>query len=278
MQCTRCGVVYRDEPFHGLPVRDPLTPETYARARRMKWLINQERFRGLRRHLRVSSGQAADIGTRDATLLRVLSDAGWEAVGYEPDARWQPYAAAQLGVTSRPEFFTTETTAPNSLDLVTALHILEHVPDPHVLLGAIHRALRPNGYLFVEMPNLRYIQRRQLVRGHVVLYTAHTLAQTVTAAGFVVRAVTECAPGGPRTYDQLGLLAQRCEQPATPQSWQIEAVDRTASAAITRAAAGRFHPWSSEWPKDRRSLTGLYRGVLRRIRIHSRRGRYLGWW
>jgi 2-polyprenyl-3-methyl-5-hydroxy-6-metoxy-1,4-benzoquinol methylase len=278
VQCHLCGVVYRNEPPAPLAIDAPLPADYYTSAMGAKFPINRERVAWVTRKARVTRGVAADIGSRDGTILRVLRDAGWQATGYEADPRFTPFAKEHLGVTIRPTLFATETTEPNSLDLVTALHVIEHVSEPLVLLAAIRRALRPTGYLFVETPNLRYIQRRQIVPTHVVLYTRHTLAQTLRAAGFVVRATSECAPGGPRTYDQLAILAQPGPDVDGPPPWHLDAVDRLVPAEFALIAAGGFRAWSSEWPPDRRSWRGISRGLLRRGRVYARWGRYRGWW
>lgn len=277
VQCATCGVVYLETFEPGLLDRRPMTPEVYARSLRHKWPVNRERILWLQRQIRVSPGRAADIGTLDGTAVRVLTDAGWDAIAYDPDPRCRPYAAEQLGVSIRTDFFTPATTEPESLDLVTGFHVIEHIPDPLDLLTTIHRALRQGGYLYLETPSARQIQRRQLTRGHVVLYTAHSLAQTVTAAGFTVRVVTECAPGSLHSYDQLALVAQRHAPPSSLHPWQIDTTDRSVSVAMGRAAQGLFHPWSVEWPPDR-SATGLARAALRRARKFIRRGRYYGRW
>lgn len=64
--------------------------------------------------------------------------------------------------------------APNSLDLVTCLGVLEYVPKPERVLRSIHSALKPGGHLVMSFPNrsspfrrLRGVERgaeRALVR------------------------------------------------------------------------------------------------------------------
>ena len=244
----------------------PVTPEDYARSIRQKRPVNTERVAWILRHTQQAPGSAVDIGTKDGSLLAVLQARGWQAIGYDPDARFHGYADHGLGVTIRPELFSEATSAPASLDLVTACHTLEHVPDPLALLRTIRRALRPNGWLYIEVPNLRYIQRRQLIPGHLVLYSAQTLRQTVEAAGFTVRVVTEYAPGGLSSYDQLALLAQ----PGQPViHWRPEPIARVSAWIAQR-------PFLHETPPARFFPLRVVRSVRRRIRQGLRRRQYVG--
>ena len=43
----------------------------------------------------------------------------------------------------------------NSFDIITANHVLEHLPDPDFTISEINRVLRPNGLVFFETPNKR---------------------------------------------------------------------------------------------------------------------------
>lgn len=41
-----------------------------------------------------------------------------------------------------------------SVDVITAMDVLEHLTDPRMLIGEAHRVLRPGGYLVLATPNL----------------------------------------------------------------------------------------------------------------------------
>jgi len=44
--------------------------------------------------------------------------------------------------------------APDSVDIVTMFHVLEHLPDPKSAIERMFNALRSGGYLFIEVPNI----------------------------------------------------------------------------------------------------------------------------
>lgn len=266
VQCQRCGLVFHDIWPIPRPAPGPLSQETYTRYTNWKLPTNRERLRWLTDHAPVPRGRAVDIGTKDGSTVKVLSDMGWQAVGYDPDDRFHPYARERHGVELRSEWFTAEAVGRGTLDLVTAYHVLEHVPEPQPWLSEIREALRPGGYLHIELPNLCHIQARQINPGHVVLYTPNTLRQTLERAGFRVLVTTEYAPGGNRTYDQLSVVAQR-DRPKAVQ-FSVSEIDRPVQRYLQ-------HP-TLEFPPSPVLPIRIYRGVKRRIRVAFRRARYHG--
>lgn len=259
VQCLRCGLV-----FHAMPVpepdRRPLSREGYLQGTTWKLPTNRIRLAWLLRHVSVPRGRAVDIGTKDGSAVKVLSDMGWQAVGYDPDSRFHGYAAERHGIEIRPAWFTAAAVGPGSLDLVTAFHVIEHIRDPIPWLSEIRDALQPGGYLHIETPNLRYVQSRQLRPGHVVLYTAHTLRQVLEAAGFRVVLVSEFAPGGSRTYDQLSAIARW--DGARRKDFSVSRLDRDAHRYLWRPV-----PDSA----STNPVIHLYRRVRWRVRAALRR-------
>ncbi len=125
---------------------DGVGPFTRLRARRMlrrlRWSCPA--WRGTGRYLDVGCGSGASLG-----VARAL---GWEVAGIEVDeaaaTRARRYAAEVYAgdVLSAPF-------APGRFDLVTAFHVLEHVPDPVATLRRMLGWLAPSGLLVVEVPN-----------------------------------------------------------------------------------------------------------------------------
>ena len=263
IQCERCGIVFHEQPVSASN-RPPLLLESYMRDATWKLPTNLARLNWLRRHAPVRPGRAVDIGTKDGTVLKLLADTGWQVSGHDPDQRFHPFAKQMYGVDIRPEWFTADVVGPGSLDLVTAYHVLEHIPEPLMWLSEIHKALKPDGVLHIETPNLRLIEARQLMPGHVVLYTRHTLRQLLERAGFRVVAMSEFAPGGNRTYDQLAAVAQR-DRPK-PVQFTMSRFDRAAQRYL-----GRPTP---DLPPSPILTIRIYRAVRRRIRRAFRRACY----
>jgi SAM-dependent methyltransferase len=76
-------------------------------------------------------------------------------------------------------------------DLVTALDVLEHVPDDRGMLDEIHRVLVPGGAFLATVPAYRFMWGpHDEVHHHERRYTAPQLRASVEQAGLVVRRLT----------------------------------------------------------------------------------------
>jgi len=83
---------------------------------------------------------------------------------------------------------------PGSIDLAVSFDTLEHVVDPHGFLGSIHRALAPDGVLFIGVPN-QHDFLKELVpgylpffyhRSHLYYFDQISLARVLGDSGFTV--------------------------------------------------------------------------------------------
>jgi SAM-dependent methyltransferase len=115
---------------------------------------------------------------------------GWRLAGIELD----PEAAGKArGVT--PDIFVGDPRQapfpPASFDLITAFHVLEHLPDPLGALRAMLGWLAPGGLMIVEVPNADGLGARLFGRywsgldfpRHLVHFTPRTLGALVERAG-----------------------------------------------------------------------------------------------
>jgi SAM-dependent methyltransferase len=123
-------------------------------------------------------------------MLGVARALGWRVAGIELD----PDAA------TRARRFTDEihvgdvlsaSFAPDRFDVVTAFHVLEHVPDPVRVMRRMLEWLAPGGLLIVEVPNAGGLGARlfgpawsglELPR-HLSQFTPESLAAVVKRAG-----------------------------------------------------------------------------------------------
>jgi SAM-dependent methyltransferase len=159
-------------------------PGTRCRAallfRRIKWDCPPWRGRG--RYLDVGCGSGGALGVAQAL--------GWEVTGIEMD---EPAAQKARRFSARVhagDLFTAPFGS-GEFDCVTALHVLEHVPDP---VGAVRRMLgwlAPAGLLVLEVPNAGGLGARLFGRAwsglelprHLSHFTPETLERAVTQAG-----------------------------------------------------------------------------------------------
>lgn len=100
--------------------------------------------------------RALDLGCGRGEWLELLVEAGFEAQGVDLDAGMlQACHERNLPATQGDALAAMRQAADNSLALVSAFHVVEHIPFD-VLLALVaeaHRALRPGGLLIMETPN-----------------------------------------------------------------------------------------------------------------------------
>lgn len=124
---------------------------------------------------------------------------------------------------------TIEEAAPHVTDfqLVTAIDVIEHVPDPRSFLHEVLRRLRPGGFAYIETPNIgstvysfgrrlsgftggrpAALFERLFPPQHVQYFTPSSLRQLASDAGFdVVRMDTRVLPLSNITASLPALIA-----------------------------------------------------------------------
>lgn len=97
-------------------------------------------------------GRLLDVGFGAATLMQVAQDKGWQVSGIEVSKPAVDHAR-KLGL----EVFHGELTEAkypdNHFDVITASEIIEHCPQPEILLDEVVRILRPGGLFWATTPS-----------------------------------------------------------------------------------------------------------------------------
>lgn len=207
VRCVRCRTV-RLDPRPCVPMHQLYAPGTYARAenetddavgKRLD-LFNARLAGRADRAARPSgagSGRVLDVGCGDGRFLAAMAARGWAVEGLETDPVAAQLARRRTQAAIHETFLETANVPAAGFDLVTLLHVLEHVPDPRVTLGACRRVLRPGGALLVALPNVDSVEARLFGSAwyHLDLprhwwgFTPHTLVRLVEECGFVVHGV-----------------------------------------------------------------------------------------
>ena len=177
------GYMFGEAGDFGLDVRHPIFQSYLARvARRRIQMI--ERATGL------GSGSLLDVGSGTGEVLMAARERGWEVQGVEPERTAAEMAQGRgLKVSISP--LETSGLAERSYDVVSAFHVLEHIPDSRSFLAAMRQWVRPGGFVVVEVPNWNSSQRRRLGSAwpglrpleHLVHFTPQTLPRAMRAVG-----------------------------------------------------------------------------------------------
>ena len=190
--CKRCGLVFANP----MPTTDALqafyspTGE-WAQAREeehdeksppTKYLLGL--FSAVGHWIDVTSppprGRVLDFGSGGGDMLDFFAGYGWETFGIDPSDKRAFTRHAELP------------SVPDSaaFDVAVLHHVLEHVHNPLSVLEALHRALKPEGVLFVSVPRLDALPRHRDLRycinarTHIVSFSSDSLRCLLSMAGF----------------------------------------------------------------------------------------------
>jgi len=128
-----------------------------------------------------------DYGCGNGGLVRYAAEAGRAQVfGYDTGAMAESARRSGLQILDDRQLGD----AKGTFDLITAIEVIEHVPEPLDLLAAMRRLLKPGGLLFLTTGNLRPHRDRLLSWSyvlpdvHVSFFEPSTLARALEQTGF----------------------------------------------------------------------------------------------
>ena len=133
-----------------------------------------------------------DVGCGNGDFLEAARDAGWTAVGLEPD----PAAAALCrvrGLDVRVGSLETLGAEATGFRAITLNHVIEHLHAPREALARVFSLLQPGGMLYLDTPNAdsrgaarfgRHWRGLEPPR-HLVLFTPASLQALLAQLGFI---------------------------------------------------------------------------------------------
>lgn len=185
-----------------------------------------------------------EIGCGDGNFLAYLSRRGWRVTGCEYGTTAREVVRLRHGLDVVVGAFAQLDLPPNSLDVVGAYAVLEHLYEPLPWLRAIRRALRAGGVLHLHVPNVRSWDHAltgtcwSLIGfpEHVYFYEPRTLVRMLEREGFHVQSVATYDPwhGPGNVVASARNLAKHCLTGWEP--WQV--VDDAQANNAGAAASG----------------------------------------
>lgn len=155
---------------------------------------------GMIRHIAVPTGlRVLDVGCGGGWFLRICKQLGATEQGVEPNEHGAKFTKDQGLRVFRGTLEEYATTANGArFDVITADHVLEHVPDPVQTLSVMRRLLAPGGYIWIAVPNAAYPICRALkgrwhstdLPYHLMHFTPGSMAEAGDRAGLKVRKQT----------------------------------------------------------------------------------------
>jgi 2-polyprenyl-3-methyl-5-hydroxy-6-metoxy-1,4-benzoquinol methylase len=193
VQCTVCDLVYASSPpdqsvlahaYHvsefdsAIEADDAAMAYSYAVQPILGALKNKD--------------SALEIGTGTGVFLEALKNSGFKTlVGVEPSSAAIAAAPAHRRTWIRESIFKEADYQPESFDFICCFMTLEHVRDPHEIVSAASRLLRPGGAIALVTHNYRSGVNRILGKRspiidieHMQLFSPNSIRQLLDRSGF----------------------------------------------------------------------------------------------
>ncbi|NIM90466.1 MAG: methyltransferase domain-containing protein [Candidatus Aminicenantes bacterium] len=202
VKCRNCGLVYTNpQPERGL-IEEHYQEEYYR-----EWMEKQmeKRIPMWKKRLKEitqykNKGHLLDVGCGIGTFLKLAKEEGFGISGTEISEYASRYVKENLRIDVLRGDIEELDFPPESFDVLTMWHTLEHLPNPKAALKEINRILKREGLLVIATPNLNNFITRVLyflAKGkklklfsdrakelHLYHFSIHTLASMLKETGF----------------------------------------------------------------------------------------------
>jgi len=227
--CQTCGFVFQnpgesaaaDPAFYEETYRKlyQATEEPTAKDLRQQRLRAEYQLNLMQQHGVCRLWRALDIGASSGILMQTIHEAyGPEMIGVEPGNAYRKLAEEKgFKLYASLEQLRSNETA--KFDLVTMMHVLEHLEDPLGTLREIRTHLLDNhGFLLVEVPNFYAHDSYELA--HLSCFTEHSLSEMLKQAGYKIMHTRK--HGYPRSETlELYLAVLACPETDTDETLAI---------------------------------------------------------
>jgi len=159
LECQRCGLAFRPDRPDDATIKTLYGPEYFVGGSGQyldyladEWIHRRQARYYLRQlaRFRWTSGTLLDVGCAAGFLLDEARQAGWRVEGCDVSAYMARHAHEVLGLPVREGEFLAQDYAAGSVDVVTLLSVLGHLPDPRGVERRLHELVRPGGLALVE--------------------------------------------------------------------------------------------------------------------------------
>ncbi|MFA6449757.1 MAG: class I SAM-dependent methyltransferase [bacterium] len=202
VKCKKCGLVYVN------PQVD--TEKAYSWYRKLKshdiWVdmvltndqqkeFDTKKFEGFCADLERligKKGRVLDVGCSSGHFLDIARKRGWDVAGLELNDKAVKHARDVLGLDVRPQLLNESDFEPESFDVISLWEVLEHVPDPRLVLNDCRKFLKPGGILAILVPNRNALSAMILQeycscfggRNHLWYFSIDALSKLLIQIGF----------------------------------------------------------------------------------------------
>jgi predicted SAM-dependent methyltransferase len=201
--CRSCGIYFLSPRIREIDIDHYYPPDYigYLQDLHPPWIraithwlgLDGRRRRMIERY--VTGGRLLDVGVGNGFFLKTLDSKKWERFGI--DTAWNPSDWQREEVVLYEGSFDKTPLPLHPLDAITMWHVFEHFYHPQQALANAHRLLKPGGFLFIVLPDLKNLDRHLFGRfwvgwdapRHIAIYSSTALKQMLFQNGFELCAV-----------------------------------------------------------------------------------------
>ena len=207
VRCNRCGLIYTNprRPADAIPdiyseeyffSRNPaeLGYDDYSKHAKGLKTVFSDHLTSIEEFVR-PPGSIIDVGCAFGYFLQVAKSRGWAAEGVEVSPFASRIARENAGVAVHAGTLLDLRLPASSYDIATMWDMLEHSFDPAGELMEANRILKPDGYLFMTVPNAGSLVARMMgshwygfkkAAEHNYFFSADTLGHMLSRTGFTL--------------------------------------------------------------------------------------------
>jgi SAM-dependent methyltransferase len=198
-----------------------------------------------------------DLGSGSGEFLFLAKAAGLDFIGVEPSSTYSAYTRDHLGLDVSTKVLEEIDYPPAHFDMIRLSHVLEHMRDPVRSLKTLAGWLKPDGVLYIEVPQIdaeaqRKMRGKMFHFGHIHNFDPFTLRFAASLAGLIEHpsALTRLA-GTTGTFFRIGSvsefdLAQKVRNANRNIQLMAEHNARTLPLPENGSAIGRFFKINSQ--------------------------------
>jgi 2-polyprenyl-3-methyl-5-hydroxy-6-metoxy-1,4-benzoquinol methylase len=206
VQCDSCGTCFTN------PRPDPASigqfyAGAYAPFEKQHRASRRGRFNPLRllKRPRVEKrpipwhgrGRLLDFGCGSGGYLQTMQRQGWQVAGLDASPRMVERIRGELGLRAHLGSLPHAELEPESFDVITMWHALEHVHEPALILREARKLLVPGGKVVISAPNIDSLPFRWFGRHwfglelprHLTHFTPGSLLEMLQRAGFATEPI-----------------------------------------------------------------------------------------
>lgn len=220
LKCKKCGLVFLDQEFTKENISDIYNKGNYL-SEYKKYLkyenntenLNQNYFDDAEHSIKKAeikytemmefinqnemplNKKFLDVGCAAGYLLNAAQNNGWEGYGMEICEEGCEFAKNKfnINIIAR-DLLDVPNQYSNYFDFISLIHVLEHLNDPNINLQKLREILKKDGYLFIEVPNIKSVDSlffKYLIRTlqpphHLFAYNYNNLQTLLENNGFKV--------------------------------------------------------------------------------------------